>query len=131
MDPAGAAGGTGNSSMVKLIRKFKIQDTFAPNTYSLNFSRDNHRSHRHRPGNVNFDIFGQRVLRRLGKIYCPSMGSTRMVASSSIIPCFAFSDHAPVVARVSLEKAKRRPSHFWMNVAHLACPEFVERIKAL
>lgn len=95
------------------------------------FSWDNQRLHRHNPGNVNFDVFGTRVLRRLDRIYCSDMNHSRMKITSCILPGFAFSDHAPVVATLALVASQKRTSRFRMNVAHLSCPEMTERIENL
>lgn len=116
----------------RVIRKFKLMDSFHPEGNSLRFSWDNRQIHRHNPANVNFSRFGSRTLKRLDRIYAPANSrSFTPTAKSKILPGLAFSDHAPVVALLKLSDSTRRPSGHRLNVAHLKCPAFRERITAL
>lgn len=67
-------GGREHLLWAQLSRKFNIQDTFVAGQKSLCFSWDNHRVHRHNPANVNFDLFGNRIVRRIDRIYGPVGG---------------------------------------------------------
>lgn len=116
----------------QLTRKFNFRDSFTPQRNSLLFSWDNKRQHRHNPANIDFSRFGARTLRRLDRIYLPTFSSAfPFTASSKILPGFAFSDHAPIVATIRGAECMHRPSGHRMNAHHLTNPVFRERIVAL
>lgn len=116
----------------RLIRKFKLRDSFHPVENTLRFSWDNRRSHRHNPANEDYSRFGPRTLRRLDRIYTPEQSNTfPFSVNSQILPGMAFSDHAPVVAQIKVGDNTRRPSGHRLNAAHLNNPAFRERISAL
>lgn len=115
-----------------LTRKFNLRDTFVADSKSLRFSWDNRRIHRHNPANLDFSCYGERTLRRLDKILMPTQSHTfPFAATSCILPGFAFSDHAPVIAWIKRGDGNHRPSGHRMNAAHLLNPAFRERIVEL
>lgn len=68
-------------------------------------------------------------MRRLDRIYLSQSGpGPNWDESSSILPGFAFSDHAPVWADFTIGPAQRRPSCHRMNPSHFSHPVYKERI---
>lgn len=75
---------------------------------------------------------GNRVLRRLDRIYFSQGGvGPSGVCSSTILPGFAFSDHAPVRPTLTFVPPPNRPSRFRMNTSHFDNPTYKDRIVAM
>lgn len=116
-------------SWSQLVRKFKLSDTFAPVRGHLRFNWDSMRLHKHNPINGSSPS-GTRMLRRLDQIYvADSPSNNSLGCTSTILPGFAFSDHAPVVAKMTPNVGQRRPSIFWMNPSHFTNPVYKDHIK--
>lgn len=115
-----------------LTRTFNLTDSYQRRPGHLKFSWDNQRLHRHHPANFDGRQFGARTLRRLDRIYAPrsSRRFTNSV-SSTILPGFALSDHAPVLALLTAGETQTRPSRHRMNSSHLLQPVFKDRIRRL
>lgn len=131
----GCLAGRENRAWSQLVRKLQLKDTFSPRHGHLRFSWDSMRLHRHNPANGNaigYPGLGNRTLRRLDRIYLTdsSLGP-RLGCSSTILPGFAFSDHAPVWAEMVAGERQRRPTRFRMNPSHFINPVYKERIRVM
>lgn len=114
-----------------LVRRLNLQDHFAPSQGLLRFSWDSLRLNQHDPRNCSQPA-GGRILRPLDKIYLAATGNGReLTCSVSILPRFAFSDHAPVWVNLSLSRSLRHSSLFCMNPCHFTHPEYKARISAM
>lgn len=115
-----------------LVRTFNLIDTYVFQPGHLRFSWDNQRLHRHNPMNINGRQFGARNLRRLDRIYALRLSRNfNLSISSTILPGFALSDHAPVLATIKTSERQDRPSRHRMNSSHLFQPAYKERMRLL
>lgn len=115
-----------------LVRQLNLRDTFEHRVGHLRFSWDNQRRHRHNPANVDGQMFGTRILRRLDRLYAPRPSNNFSIeVTSTILPGFAMSYHAPVLGSLRLGATSTRPSCHRMNTAHLMSEAFCDRIRAL
>lgn len=121
----------GVEGLVPFDKEFVAQDSFDPRPGHLCFSWDSMRKYRHNPRNGLLPP-GNRILRRLDRIYF-SQGVGRMPGecSSTILPGFAFLDHAPIWGTLSFGISHMRPSCYRMNAAHFGNPTLKERIKTM
>lgn len=106
-------------------------DSFDPHPGHLRYSWDSLRSHRHNPRHE-LHPPRNRVLRRLDWVYF-SQGGTGPIGlcTSTILPGFAFSDHAPVWATLNFAPPSNCPSSFRMNASHFDHPTYKQRIVAM
>lgn len=75
---------------------------------------------------------GGRILKRLDRLYfSEGRGGAQGDCSSTILPGFAFSDHAPIWGILSFGNPQARPSCYRMNAAHFDNPTFKDRIKTM
>lgn len=94
----------------------------------LLFSWDSMQQHRHNPVNTTRPP-GGRILRCLDRTYfCMDGTGLPWEFSSTILPGFAFSDHAPVWADLTMGPRVQRPSCHQMNPSHFSNPAFKDRI---
>lgn len=116
----------------KLKRKLWLEDSITYKTDQLRFSCDSKKKHRHDPNNQNRPIRGKRVLKRLDRVYSPiAPSSTHLHIKSSILLGFAFSDHAPVLAKVRALGRIVRPTMYRMNSKQLKDPMLVTKLEDL
>lgn len=75
------------------------------------------------------DDIGDRILKRLDRCY-HSVGLLRssLDISSSILPGFNLSDHAPLLIDLQ-QRLHQYPTRYKMNVSHLSDPELVARLE--
>lgn len=79
-------------------RRFNLIDNFTPKRGHLNFSWDNRHHFRHDPTVQTQDDIGDRILKRLDRCYhSDSLLRSTLDISSSILPGFNLSDHAPLL----------------------------------
>lgn len=124
----GVASGREGRAWAQLLRKFSLLDSFSPRRGHLQFSWDSMQHHRHNPANSTRPP-GDRILRRIDRTYFAQGGpGTPWEFTSTILPGFAFSDHAHVWADLSMGPLIRRPSCHKMNPTHFSNPVFKERI---
>lgn len=136
--PADQLGGV-DSSLVgrewgtwdQLARKLHLKDSFSLVRGHLRFSWDSMRLHRHNPTNASNTVSTSSVS-RLDRIYVvESRHGPRLYCTSTILPGFAFLDHAPVWAEIMFSDTQNRPTRFQMNTSHFPNPEYKERIKLM
>lgn len=113
------------------LRRMKVEDSFCYKVGHLKFSWDSKKQFCHVP-NVQSGPLGDRILRRIDRIYVPdNLTNTKFTASSStILPGFAFSDHAPALLSLFLAGNKQRPQ-CRMNTSHISDPELQRKIKEM
>lgn len=120
--------GQERGAWAQLLRKFQFKDTFSPRNGHLKFSWDSLQVHRHNPVNSSLPP-NHRTLRRIDRIYwAKSNTGPTIECSSTILPGFAFSDHAPVWANLKVGRPERRPSRFRMNTSHFTDELYKARI---
>lgn len=115
-----------------MARKFNLMDTFEQRVGHLRFSWDNQRVHRHNLANVDGRRFGARVLRRIDRFYAPRPSRVyNHTVTSTILPGYALSDHAPILGTFRMGTTTVRPSCHRMNSAHLNDQNYCNRIRSL
>lgn len=112
-------------------RHLLLEDTFCARPGHLRFSWDNRRCFRHSP-HLHISADGHRTLRRLDRIYCYSQEkNSRFNITSTILPGFALSDHAPVLSTFSFHASCRRFSQHRMNFSHQSDPAYHEKLASI
>lgn len=114
-----------------LVRHLQLEDTFGAKPGHLRFSWDNRRCFRHSP-NLRISSDGHRTLRRLDRVYCFCQErNPKFNLTSTILPGFALSDHAPVLSTFTFQVTCRRSSQHRMNSSHQSDPAYQERLHTI
>ncbi|CAM6094401.1 unnamed protein product [Calypogeia fissa] len=138
-DPADQRGGKGKGSLIAgqekiawlhFKRRFKLEDSHFLRPGMLKFSWDNQRKDRHDPASQAGDISRSRCLRRLDRVYYSDCNN-KLCISTSILPGYFFSDHAPVLAQIEVDGVVSRPTVYRMNASHLKHLELLRKLEAI
>lgn len=116
----------------RFSRKFCLEDTFHYKPGHLKYSWDSKRLHKHDPNVQNLPKIGDKVLKRLDHIYIFDFARLHpFSATSTILPGFSLSNHAPVLGSITTIDPNSRPSLYWINVKHLQEEALVDKLRAL
>lgn len=113
-------------------RRFNLVDSHVLKLDYLKYSWDSKHIHRHNPWVQNCQNIGKRVLKRIDCIYSSQCRlSNSCSISSSILPKYCFSNHAPMLARISTSGPKIRLTMYRINTKHVQEVELLDKLRNL
>lgn len=116
----------------RLIRKFCLEDSNVYKVGHLKYSWDSKKIHQHNPIIQNKKNIGDRVLKRIERIHCTvTQSRNTFQVTSSILPGFAFFDHAPVIGVIKVGGKIEGPSIYHMNVKDLQDEKLVGKLEEM
>lgn len=115
----------------KLTHMFWLQDSFQHVPSHLRYSWDSKKRHRHDPNVQARAHIAKYVLKCIDRIYSTTSACRKLMVTSTILPSFCLSDHAPIIAKIQSLGLIARPSLYMMNTHQLNDPDLKEKLENL